>query len=98
MLTMDPTLLSIILVPDAMPRLSGGAAFMTDFMFGELKRLPPIPAISMRTTNHQNGVLWSMKMNANKLSDDNASPTIIRRRAPRLSAARPAERTEHDEA
>ena len=52
-----PVFMSIIRVPAAVPRRSGGTAFIMELLLGELYRPPPTPIMIIRTASPQNGVV-----------------------------------------
>src|ERR1700749_9717 len=86
-----PTFAKVRIIPDAMPNMSGGAAFMIAELFAGKNRHAPIALIAPTHTIHHSGVELLSCAYSTRETTCRASPAVAGSTAPCLSASRPAQ-------
>jgi hypothetical protein len=86
-----PTLAKVRIIPDAMPNMSGGAAFMIAELFAGKNRHAPIALIVPTMTIHHSGVELVSCAYSNRDTTCSARPAVAGSTGPYLSASRPAQ-------
>src|ERR1700728_1367038 len=85
-----PTLANVRIMPDAMPNMSGGAAFMIAELFAGKNRHAPVALITPMQMIHHSGVALVSCAYSTSDTACRASPAVAGSTAPYLSARRPA--------
>ena len=85
-----PTFEKVRIIPDAIPNMSGGAAFMIAELFAGKKRDAPTALITPMQTIHHSGVALLSCAYSSRETTWRASPAVAGSTAPYRSARRPA--------